>query len=73
VYAIAAATFALLSVRRRGDSLALAPITAAAYPALHLGYGVGMLRGAFDALRRRSSGREMHADSASADSRSDRR
>jgi succinoglycan biosynthesis protein ExoA len=73
VYAIAASTFAVLSVRRRGDSLALAPITAAAYPALHLGYGVGMLRGAFDALRRRSSGREMHADSASADSRSDRR
>jgi succinoglycan biosynthesis protein ExoA len=73
VYAIAASTFAVLSVRRRGDSLALAPITAAAYPALHLGYGVGMLRGAFDALRRRASGREMHADSASADSRSDRR
>ena len=44
-YAAFAIAFAALSVRARREPWALVPRTAAVFPAFHLGYGLGMLRG----------------------------
>jgi GT2 family glycosyltransferase len=50
VYGIAAATAATVSVRQREEPRSLIVSTMAVFPALHLGYGVGMLHGALRAL-----------------------
>ena len=45
LYACAAAVAAISSLRRRGEPLRLLPRVLVAFPAFHLGYGLGMLRG----------------------------
>jgi hypothetical protein len=47
------------SIRRRGESLGLLPRVVAVFPAFHVGYGWGMLRGFLRAGHRggRSFGR----------------
>jgi succinoglycan biosynthesis protein ExoA len=64
-YASAAATFAGLSVRRRGESLRLLPRAAVTFPAFHLGYGIGMAHGALrllDSRRRTGEGAHTFSD-----------
>lgn len=53
LYAVAALGFAVESVRRRGEPLQLLPRVASSFPALHVGYGVGMLVGLLRAASRR--------------------
>jgi glycosyltransferase involved in cell wall biosynthesis len=53
-YAILAVAFAVREVRRRQEDAALVPFVAAAFPAFHLGYGAGMLRGWLEHLRART-------------------
>jgi len=45
LYAVAATLAAARSVRRRNEPLGLVPAVATVFPAFHLGYGLGMLRG----------------------------
>ena len=52
-YLVCALSFAALGVRRREAPWSLLPRVVAAYPAFHLGYGLGMVRGWFDALARK--------------------
>jgi glycosyltransferase involved in cell wall biosynthesis len=52
----ALATAAAVSAARR-EELALAPLVAACFPALHAGYGTGMWSGIFEAARDRGSDR----------------
>ncbi|MCL4291271.1 MAG: glycosyltransferase family 2 protein [Thermoleophilia bacterium] len=50
-YAGGAAAFAVAATRRRGESLSLFPRVAAAFPAMHLPYAVGLARGSLAACR----------------------
>jgi len=50
-YSAAAVVFGAESVVRRRESLGLLPRVVAAYPAMHLGYGIGMAVGLLRALR----------------------
>lgn len=63
VYGAAATTFAVGAVRRRGEPLTLLPRVLAAYPTLHLAYGLGMARGAAR-LRKRRGARPLAAGDA---------
>ena len=45
VYSVCAFGFGLRAIARRKEPLRLLPTVAAVFPVLHLGYGVGMLRG----------------------------
>jgi succinoglycan biosynthesis protein ExoA len=53
VYAACAVVFGALSVRSRGESPRLLPTVAAVYPTVHLGFGLGFLRGCLAAVTRR--------------------
>jgi len=53
LYITCALGFGALSVRRRHEPWALVPLVAAVFPAFHLGYGAGMLRGWLRAAVRR--------------------
>jgi succinoglycan biosynthesis protein ExoA len=46
LYGALAVAAAASSARRRGEPAALVPVTAAVFPAFHVGYGTGMLAGA---------------------------
>ena len=52
VYACAATVFSVQSIVRRREPVRLLPRVAAAYPTMHLGYGVGLIVGVARALRR---------------------
>jgi succinoglycan biosynthesis protein ExoA len=52
-YAIMAAVFSGLSIRGRRESWALLPRVVVVFPAFHVGYGLGMLRGWIQAAGRR--------------------
>ena len=51
-YAAAAVVFGTRSIRERGESTGLLPAVVAVYPTVHLGFGLGFLRGCLQALRR---------------------
>ena len=53
-YAAAGVVFGARSVRARGESMRLLPAVVAVYPTVHLGFGLGFLRGCLRALRRSS-------------------
>jgi succinoglycan biosynthesis protein ExoA len=53
LYAACALGFGAVSVRRRQERWALLPLVVAAFPAFHVGYGAGMLRGWLRAALRR--------------------
>jgi hypothetical protein len=44
-YGLAAVGFASAAARRRGERLRLVPYAAAAYPVMHVGYGLGTAAG----------------------------
>ncbi len=50
-YAGSAVAFGTLSIRARNESPQLLPTVVAVYPTVHLGFGLGFLRGCLDALR----------------------
>jgi len=52
LYGTCAFSFAAASIRRRGEAWTLLPATAATFLAFHGGYGIGMLRGWLEALRK---------------------
>lgn len=52
LYAALSAAFGAAGVRSRAEPWRLLPRVMAAYPAFHLGYGLGMARGCLRALRR---------------------
>jgi glycosyltransferase involved in cell wall biosynthesis len=57
VYSVLAVAFGAGALRRRKESWGLLPVVVAVFPAFHVGYGAGMLRGCIDAasrVRRRS-------------------
>jgi glycosyltransferase involved in cell wall biosynthesis len=52
-YLLCALSFGVLGVRRREAPWSLLPRVVAAYPAFHLGYGLGMVRGWLGAIARK--------------------
>jgi succinoglycan biosynthesis protein ExoA len=52
-YAVSGIVFGAVSVRARGESPRLLPAVAAVFPTMHVGFGLGFLRGCVDELGRR--------------------
>jgi succinoglycan biosynthesis protein ExoA len=50
VYAVSGVAFGAISVRARGESPRLLPAVAAVFPTMHVGFGLGFLRGCVEAL-----------------------